>query len=306
MTAFNALTNGRGHRLCLKSGATLDYAYAGLSVSTNLDGKNDRELLMITSYDGSGNVPALSGSRPIITCPNSVDQNGIIRTTTSDYIAFVGLEVTCPQQNPDHGDFNDAQVNGPLGISIGNGSIKYALVEDCKISFVMLGINAQATGTGHIQIRRNIIHNCYGAGSAHSQGLFANRVSYLLVEDNFFYHNGWNDTATNGRNTGDTRTHNLYIDADEAASTTSRYEDNSYKAGRSELVGNIFLQHSAQGTKINTSGRVADCLYAKGPFTGYLMKKTGIFDHCVTLQGVARAGVTGNSGSFRLIHGAPN
>ena len=257
LSTFNALPQNRPHRLCFKDTDEWPKTDAP-SQAVSRSGRSDRELIMLTSYDSSGNVPALSGLRPKINVPNAgtgFRTSGGLFTSGGIYVAIVGLHMTCPEKDPDSPDFLDGFTNSPTPILWRNPA-QHMLIEDCELSFGKENIDCFAY-IETLHIRRNIIHHAW-AGETHSQGIFADFNSFILLEENFLHHNGWNLVAEFGDvSPVDIFNHNVYIDGDDR----NLGPDNAFKAGYAEIVGNIISRPCANGIQCRTGGRIADNLY---------------------------------------------
>lgn len=85
--------------------------------------------------------------------------------------------------------------NGPDGISV-DSKVSNFLLEDCDIQGYRNNIVFQKYygAMSNVTIRRSNISNSWSA-NAHSEGLFADGVSGLVLQDNVFNHNGWNTAA---------------------------------------------------------------------------------------------------------------
>jgi hypothetical protein len=80
--------------------------------------------------------------------------------------------------------------NDLAGIEV-NANCTNLIIEDCYITEFQSGLILQGSGT-NVQVRRNIVTDCYVASSAgYSTGFFTNGFTTLLLEENLFDHNGW-------------------------------------------------------------------------------------------------------------------
>ena len=153
------------------------------SLTSNFDplpGRSLSERAVITSYG--------FGARPHINSTGTAE----IRYwgTNGDKQAVVGIKVYPTYRDPDHVDFAGwGNTDGGYGLRlfddvVGTNSL---IIEDCWLEFCERGIN---TGlSSDLIIRRNIIMNSYNEG-AHAQGIFTSEAQHI-IEENFFYHNGW-------------------------------------------------------------------------------------------------------------------
>jgi hypothetical protein len=147
--------------------------------------------LMVHMYPGQPDAPTIYGSfgtgpqRPVIQSDSAFAGSG------ASWVAFYRLELVG---------------NGKVaGDGIGLMKSTNILIEDCKISGFQNGVTFQS-GNG-LWMRRNIIARNHGVAPAQrSQGLYIGETTNVLLEDNFFGHNGWlgsgSDTLEN---------HNIYI-----------------------------------------------------------------------------------------------
>ena len=113
-------------------------------------------------------------------------------------IAIVGINLYATNRDPESDEFSGWGTN-----QTGSGILVYAkvdtiskaiLIEDNIINFFQNGI--VLTGEAKfedIEVRRNFILNSYSEIS-HSQGFYSINSS-ILLEDNLFDHNGWNQSG---------------------------------------------------------------------------------------------------------------
>ena len=83
----------------------------------------------------------------------------------------------------------------PDGIQV-NGRMSNLLMEDCKITGYRNNITLQNFfgPVANVTVRRSVIADSWSGGS-HSQGLYADGVSGITLEENDFDHNGWSGNA---------------------------------------------------------------------------------------------------------------
>lgn len=194
----------------------------------NLSGRSENERAVIASYGESNERPKiLVTDQTAITAPYQRD---------TSYVAIVGLHIQA--------DRPDASASrGIRWLSSGAG----LLVEDCLIERFKdnITIEGQGDGFSDVSIRRNIIVDSWSS-DGHSQGIFINRTTGVLLEENIIDHNGWNPNV-----------------ADDVATT---FDQNVYiQAGVREVVfrGNLTSRAAAAGVQLR-SGAIAEnnLLYA--------------------------------------------
>ena len=118
-------------------------------------------------------------------------------------------------------------------------STKGMLVEDCVID--QFGDNIYLSGyygdQSNFKLRRSVLTDAWSPRDK-AQGLYASDVSGLLLEENVFDHNGWNEDVANGG--ASSMSHNAYI-----ASTN----DNVV------VRGNIFADAASHGLQARAGRR---------------------------------------------------
>ncbi len=137
---------------------------------------------------------------------------------------------------------------GPTGVIV-LGPMHDLLIEDCLIEGYASGIVAQAfTGAlANITVRRTVVRDCYSI-SSHSQGMFADGVSGLTVEECVFDHNGWKQGLAGAE--ADVFSHNVYI-----------LHNNSNVVFRN----NLFARASSHGIQARSGGIVEGNLFVRNP-----------------------------------------
>jgi hypothetical protein len=120
---------------------------------------------------------------------------------TFSHFYFIGLECYDSRKDPSSPDYESSNGKASASDTVGFRAIDSGddiLVEDNYFHFLAGGLVIQYnTGPApqNIRIRRNNITDMYAASGAHSQGAFLANITNLLVEDNLFDHNAWNDEA---------------------------------------------------------------------------------------------------------------
>jgi len=195
-------------------------------------GRNGAEPMVIWGY-GVGPRPRLltQGGRGFVT------QGGAGSPETIDYLAIKGLHMT-PEA------FNPLQVQTGLQfLRPGTG----LLVEDCRLEGygTNLTFDTAAGQFSNVAIRRCILANAY-TNQGHSQGMYADEVIGLLIEECVFYHNGWNPEVTGADPTP--FNHNMYL--------STRTRDVTVR-------GNISCLASSHGLQARSGGVVSDNLFIR-------------------------------------------
>jgi hypothetical protein len=124
------------------------------------------------------------------------------------------------------------------------------LFEDCYFQAYSTNLVVQGMGGRHkdFSVRRSVIVDAYSVHDSgdHPQGLYAYGVDGLLIEENVFDHNGWNEDVPNAG--ADIFSHNLYV-------------DNS----NTDVVvrGNIIAHGGSHGMQLRPGGVVLNNLFLR-------------------------------------------
>ena len=129
-----------------------------------------------------------------------------------DYMAIVGLHMTPHTYD---GSKTDSWNLRPTGIRWFAGT-EWALIEDCKLEGYGGDLTIQdgyGKAINNATVRRNVLVDAWASDpdplSSRAAGLYADGVNGLLIEENFFDHNGWKDAS--GDTGPDIYSHNIYI-----------------------------------------------------------------------------------------------
>lgn len=162
---------------------------------------------------------------------------------TIENLAIVGLSLR-PRTYTGGGDVVGVRMLQP-GANI--------LIEDCEVSGFSTNLVLQAWDgrLANYSVRRCVISDAYvdhARSGEHAQGLYAYGVDHLLLEENVWDHNGWNELVPGAG--ADIYSHNLYIDND---CTSVRVRGNVIARAAShgmqlrcggQVFGNLFLRNS--------------------------------------------------------------
>ncbi len=242
---ISLLRDGYPDWLLLKKGDTWTNEAFGWFFKS---GRSARESMLISSY-GSGARPLIKtrGTNPAIGSFGAGGNRG------GNFIALVGIEFYAYTRDPSSPHFIASGAgNKQEGLFFLNPS-SWILVEDCKFSFYADNLVFELGPKQYVALRRNVIVDAYSTDS-HSQGVFADNVKSLLLEENIFDHNGWNDS------TGATATvfnHNIYLQG-------LAYSPKSV-SGPAVIKGNIIANASSHGVQLRAGGEVTDNLFVHNP-----------------------------------------
>ncbi len=189
------------------------------------------EPMLVSSYGSSL-------SRPLLQTGISDGISFCCSSNGPSHLAFVGLDFLPHTYT--------GAPQGPIGASI-LGSSNNVLFEDCRFRNYSTNIRFQAypgpTLHTNIKLRRSIIQGAYST-AGHSQGVYAYAVNGLLIEENIFYHNGWNQAGVGA----DMFRHNGYID------------NGNYDV---RYCGNISADASSHGVQMRSGGEVRNNLFLR-------------------------------------------
>lgn len=217
--------------LLLKCGGVWDEVIDQIKVS----GVSATEPMRIGAYG--------TGARPVVKA--STDSSNLLRTAGSGggslggrYLAVTEIKFYASCRDPDSPDFN-AGASTQTDIAFFN-TMTWFLIEDCDTRFNQFNFQP-ATFSGTLIFRRNIVADAW-ATPAHAQGMFvSSNLSVGLIEENFYDHNGWNESIVGAEAT--VFNHNLYINSGEGLFT---------------VRGNISARASSHGMQCRAGGDVYD------------------------------------------------
>jgi hypothetical protein len=233
--AFSLLRNGYPDHVYLKRGDVwTNQNFSGLG---DRSGRSGSERLVV-SYYGSGN-------RPLVRTNNT----HILNTSDLFHAAIVGIEFYNYTADPTNSAFVNPGRNGvKTGFRFVTSFAENLLFEDCKLSFYseLISFFFKSENRGdvykNIDIRRNILVNAYQRGATDekikSQGIFVSHTKDFLLEENFFDHNGWNESLSDAQ--PNQFNHNAYFSLD--------------NAGPMIVRGNVFSRAAAHGLQLRSGG----------------------------------------------------
>jgi len=197
-------------------------------------GRSETERMLVTTY---GDDP----KRPLIKTGTETALSALSGTLA--HIAFVGMHFYAHTRDPDSAEFKGAA---------GNEGIRWLtttddlLFEDVMVQYYA-GTNMTIQGAiTNFKLRRSIIVDAYNQASiSHSNGIYIQDVKGVLLEENVFDHNGWNNNAKlAGLGTGQTIfNHNVYVqvtceDLTIRGNITTRASSHGFQARPGGIVEN--------------------------------------------------------------------
>lgn len=246
------MRNGFPDHLLLKRGDVWSNESIG---NIMYPGRSPDEPALIGTY-GVGPRPLLkTGDQTGIRIQGGGASNPINRSN----IIIMGLHLKSQTKDYTSREYTNssAQNTGILFLApsaLDSVKISDIIVEDVKVEFYSVCITIQGaknTPFKNVTVRRSIFNNCYSRTS-HSQGLYANFMRKLLIEENVFYHNGWGRSRDGGREKGGATifNHNMYINGHTANVVVSR---------------NFIADASSHGIQMRAGGKIQDNLFVRNP-----------------------------------------
>lgn len=180
-TAYAKTATGGPDWILFKRGET--FSTTGLG---NIDrsGKDGDEPFLISAYGSSGDSPVIETGT----------SRGMTLLSENHYIAIVGLDFYANDRNPGDGGSIQGGDHGFYCYIGDSESVTSFLIEGCKFRWFQDNINFSthaSVGEVDVEIRRNILADNYCPATYDSQGIWAKKLDNLLVEENYFIHNGW-------------------------------------------------------------------------------------------------------------------
>lgn len=203
-------------------------------------GRSATEPLVLSYYGDEGDRPLIRASHEFI------NHNGHVRSNLS----LIGLSIVSYRMDPSDPAY-DGTTATTLRLVGGGDNI---LIEDCRLQYVQLIVQSyEGDVYRNFRLRRSILIDNYALGTttgndARPQGLFANGVEGLLIEECVFDHNGWNENVpTAGANMYN---HNIYIQVGNQGNEVT-------------VRGNIITRASSHGVHGRPAGIYEDNLLVR-------------------------------------------
>ena len=209
----------------------------------NFSGKSATDPILISSYG--------TGAAPLIETPTNGSGTAIgsIGAGTGSNIAVVGLDFYAYTRDPSNPHY--AGPTDYAGMDFEN-QLSNLLIENTTFNYysnnvVQQVINPSGGMTNNVTLHRDVIENNYSV-DGHSEGLYVDRVSNLVLDGNVFDHNGWNSSIAGAEpnifNQG------IYI---------------QYDSGAATVIGNVIANSADYGLELRSGGTAAGNLFVHNP-----------------------------------------
>ncbi|MDB5300381.1 MAG: hypothetical protein JWO87_2044, partial [Phycisphaerales bacterium] len=232
--AYSLLRNGFPDWILFKRGDT----FVGNFGYFNDSGRSTQEPAVITAY-GDVSLP-----RPVIDGTTGTAFHG---GAMIQHVDLLDLSFTTSTHNPTSPNFTN---QGSYGI-YDLGTMNDFLVEDCSFSYFGNNISLQGTSTygpvTNITIRRNEILDAFNT-NGNSQGMYAEQVNGLTIQENVFDHNGWSTLVPGA--TANIFSHDCYLHSSDTNVV---------------VTGNLFAEASSHGLQARGGGIVDNNLFLSDP-----------------------------------------
>ncbi len=254
--AEGLVRDGHPDWILFEAGDTFDSVFGGWGLS----GRSEGERLLVSTY-GDGPRPVFETNGQTFV---NVGKGGV------NHVAFVGLHVYDNFRDPAHPHF-DPEAEPTTGfrmIGVNSDLVFEDLhVEFFKDNIVLQGPNGDEPQSRDVRIRRNIIRNSH-SNQSHSQGIYIAQWEGVLIEQNLFDHNGWNDAVPGAEKT--IFNHNVYVQTN-ARNITVR--------------DNIFARASSHGIQVRPGGIVENNLFVENALAFFVTRADSVVRRNVVLNG---------------------
>jgi hypothetical protein len=251
------LRDGQGDRLLLKCGDTFEEAFG----NWNKSGASPEAPLVIGSY-GDGPRPKVVSNQTVF---NLYGKAPLLHDVVISNIHF-----RAAGRDPGAPDYDPAVPSGAAVRIV--RPVHRLTIQDCRFEF----FNGNLVLTGdktrrlmEIAIKRCIVVDAYSSGGATSgQGLYADKVDGLTIEDCVFDHNGWNEKVPGA--TANLFRHNIYI---------------SHDTSDVRVTGNVIANGASHGLQMRAGGLCEGNLFVDNAIHAVLAGEDATFRGNVIVGG---------------------
>jgi hypothetical protein len=295
--AESKMVSGQPDEILLKCGDT----FYGSFVNWIYSGQSASAPMLVSNY-GTGSLPLVysgSASAGFATPINQPSNNAAV-----NYLDVIGIRFDPQYHDPTLATFNLSGGGGTTGFFFENPGSNI-LVEDCSFTYYRYNVDIEAVEgpISNITFRRDVDDDAYCENGGHSQGLYAEDVSGITIDQCTFDRDGW-DPAIYQDGAADLGfNHDMYI-----ASTCSNVtiQENviaeaSYAGIMARAGGNIDNNIFIDDAVACAFGSADGALSAVGGVTGSLIGNTVVGDRAsqtITYNSTSKAWVLGSGLAF--------
>lgn len=211
-------------------------------------GRSESEPMVVAAYGEGKQRPLLeSGSRDGLRVSGG---RGSPKVVTN--LVISGLHFYANTRDPKSPEFTE--VTKTRGVNWFRGTT-FLLIEDNYFQAYKEGIqidDLDDLNVSGVVIRKNVITDSFSTDT-HSQGLYIARTEEVLVEQNIFDHNGWNENYPGAQPTK--FNHSIYI------------QGNNLEV---EIRGNIISRSSSHGMQLRPGGNISGNFLIRNPISIFL------------------------------------
>ncbi|HEV2292307.1 MAG TPA: hypothetical protein VGR35_00530 [Tepidisphaeraceae bacterium] len=231
--ARTLLRNGAPDWMLLKRGDQWSENLTGWTRS----GRSADEMMVIGAY-GTGARPKLN------TGTLGGFSNGVAPVA---HVAIVSVHFHAHTRDTSSPDYAGVTA-GSYGFH-SSGSLSNVLVEDAVFDDYVynLSVTGDAVDITDFTLRRSIITDAWST-TGKAQGMYANDVRGLVLEENFFDHNGWNEHVSGAEAT--IYSHSVYLSADNSGVV---------------IRGNIIADSASHGVQARSGGIIENNVFLRNP-----------------------------------------
>ncbi len=176
VAAFAELRDGYPDILLFKRGDT--WSTHPNYAKIDKGGRSQAERLIVGAY-------GTSGARPIL---QDTEVAFIIR---SSFVVVADLELEAVGRGPTNTGYNGVEFEFSTTDTLLEGNY----IHNFKSNVVCQSSDSIGNPViSNIALRRNVIADAWGSNGAHGQGLYTHQINDLLLEENVWDHNGWEET----------------------------------------------------------------------------------------------------------------
>lgn len=247
----------RGDRLLLKRGDTFNESFGGW----NKSGYSPERPLVIGAYG--------DGPRPKVVARDGVFN--IYRSPLLHDVTIAGIHFIAANRDPDAPDY-DPKAPGGNAIRIVQPVHRFT-IDDCRFDFfngaLILTGDPRKGRPQEVTVRRCLVLDSYSTAGAHSgQGLYADKIDGLTIEECVFDHNGWNEKIPDAN--PNIFRHNIYISHD----TTGV-----------RVRGNVIARGASHGIQMRSGGICEGNLFVDNAIHAFLGGEEAVFRGNVIIGG---------------------
>ena len=251
------LRNGEADRLLLKRGDTFEEIFG----NWNKSGATPDEPLVIGAYG--------EGPRPKVVARDTIFNIYGNQPLLHD-VLITGLHFVAAGRNPDGVDYDPA-APGTNAIRIIR-PVHRMTIDDCRFEFYSGNLILTGDANRRLQeitVRRCVVVDSYStAGPFSGQGLYADKVDGLTIDQCVFDHNGWNEKVPGA--VANIYRHNIYISSD---TTDVR------------VTGNVIARGASHGVQLRSGGVCEGNLFVENAINAFMAGEDAVFRGNVIVGG---------------------